>query len=242
MMICTTTTRTQPRHPLWLDIIVRHVKTFLDTLKNILIPQPIRAGGAPESVRSAVGSRACALVLDASGSMMDTDWKPSRLGAARDAAKAFARRLSDEEPDALVAVVAYGCLAKTVCHLTPARELSKVHSAIDQVDIMGSTNMKAGMKKALRLLNRYRGRTCQVVLLSDGHNTGGSPRNVGGELKEFAVVECVGIGGSPDDVDETLLKALASAGPDRTPRYRWIGDKERLVRHFHNLAGRITRA
>ena len=114
--------------------------------------------------------------------------------------------------------------------------------AIDQVDIMGSTNMKAGMKKALRLLNRYRGRTCQVVLLSDGHNTGGSPRNVGGELKEFAVVECVGIGGSPDDVDETLLKALASAGPDRTPRYRWIGDKERLVRHFHNLAGRITRA
>jgi len=174
--------------------------------------------------------------------MMDTDWKPSRLGAARDAAKAFAGRLSDEEPDALVAVVAYGCSARTVCNLTPARELSNIHCAIDQIDIMGSTNMRAGVKKALRLLGRHRCRMCQVVLLSDGHNTGGSPRNVAGELREFAVIECVGIGGRPDDVDETLLKALASAGSDGTPRYRWIGDKERLVRHFHNLAGRITRA
>jgi len=242
MMICTTTTWTQPWQLRWPDVTARHIKGFLDTLKNILDPQSARAGGTPGPVQIAEGSRACVLVLDASGSMTDTDWKPSRLDAAMDAAKAFARRLSNDEPDALVAVVAYGCSAKTVCRLTRARELSKIHSTIDQIDVMGSTNMKAGMKQALRLLGRYRGRMCQVVMLSDGHNTGGSPRKVAGELKEFAVVECVGIGGRPDDVDEALLKALASAGSDGEPRYRWIGDKERLVRHFHNLAGRITRA
>ena len=174
--------------------------------------------------------------------MTDTDWKPSRLDAAMDAAKAFAGRLANDEPDASVAVVAYGCSARTICQPTRARDLSRIRHAIDQIDVMGSTNMKAGMKEAQRLLGRDRDRTCQVVLLSDGHNTGGSPRNGANELKTFTTVECVGIGGRPTDVDEALLKGLASVGPNGEPRYRWIGDKERLVRHFHDLAGRITRS
>ena len=52
---------------------------------------------------------------------------------------------------------------------------------------------------------------------------------------------CVGIGGKPTDVNEKLLKSIASKYPDSSPRYRWIGDKKGLVQHFHQLAGRITR-
>jgi len=243
MITCTTTTRTQPlRKRRWTSIIARWIKGFLGFLRDLLEPQTGRVADTRTPTRIAEGPRACALVLDASGSMMDTDWKPSRLDAARDAAKAFAGRLANDEPDASVAVVAYGSSAKTVRRPTRAEDLSRIHGAIDQIDVMGSTNIRAGMKKALRLLGRDRRRRCQVVLLSDGHNTDGSPRRVAEELKKFAVVECVGIGGRPADVDEALLKALASVGPDGEPRYRWIGDRERLVRHFHHLAGRITRA
>ena len=180
------------------------------------------------------------LVLDASGSMMDDDWKPSRLEGAKVAAKAFVRRLSQEEPEACVAVVGYGDSAKTLCGLTTAKNISELSRWIDQIDCMGCTNMRAGLQEALGLLRGQR-QTCQVVFLTDGHNTERCPLKVAEELKEFSVVECVGMAGSPHDVDEELLRDIASAYPDGTKRYRWIGDKERLVKHFHKLAGRITR-
>lgn len=45
-----------------------------------------------------------------------------------------------------------------------------------------------------------------------------------------------------EEVNEEILKSIASCHPDGTPRYRWIGDKEQLVEHFKQLAGRITRS
>lgn len=84
---------------------------------------------------------------------------------------------------------------------------------------------------------------CQVVLLSDGHhNCGASPRAVAKKIKEKAILECVGIGGRPSDVDTRLMKAIASERPDGTKRYRWIGEREELVKHFTDLAGGISRS
>jgi hypothetical protein len=34
---------------------------------------------------------------------------------------------------------------------------------------------------------------------------------------------------------------LPSQDPDGSERHCWTGDEERLVEHFHQLAGRITR-
>jgi len=65
---------------------------------------------------------------------------------------------------------------------------------------------------------------------------------VSDRLRDIATVECVGIGGTPEEVDEDLLRYIASSYPDGSKRYRWIGDRKRLVEHFHNLAGGITRA
>ena len=217
------------------------LKEFLGLLKDIVSPCPSGPTGPSTHLPAAFdGSRDSALVLDASGSMMSDDWRPSRLEGAKVAAKAFVERLSQEDPEARVAVVGYGDSARTFCGLTTAKNVSKLNRCIDQIDCMGSTNMQAGLQEGLRLLRGQRG-TCQVVLLTDGHNTGRSPRKVAEEMKDFAVVECVGIGGSPREVDEKILKDIASAYPDGTKRYRWIGDTEHLVEHFHKLAGRITR-
>lgn len=186
------------------------------------------------------GPRACILVLDASGSMADRDWRPSRLAAAKEAAKAFCRRLAREEPKARVAIVGYSDNAELLVNLTPAKHLETLIKAIDQIRAFGGTNITAGIAIAVDLLKNGPG---QVIALTDGHhNEGPGPANIAHDLKQLAVLECVGIGGSPSDVDETLLKEIASPYPDGTKRYRWIGDKEQLVRHFHNLAGGITRS
>ena len=214
---------------------------LLGLFKDIVSPSPSVATKPSRHIPAAFdGPRDSVLVLDASGSMMDDDWKPSRLEGAKVAAKAFVKRLSQEEPEARVAVVGYGDSARTFCGLTTAKNVSKLNRWIDQIDEMGSTNMRAGLQEALRLLRGQR-QTCQVVLLTDGHNTERCPLKVAEELKEFSVVECVGMAGSRHGVDEKLLKDIASAYPDGTKRYRWIGDKQHLVEHFHNLAGRITR-
>ena len=182
------------------------------------------------------------LVIDASGSMYATDWPPTRLGAAQQAAKTFVKRLLSEEADARVAVVAYGSDAVLLCDLTPVKSHSKLDQSIDSICDMGCTNITAGLEIAYDLLEHSQ-RNGQVVLLTDGcHNTGPDPKPISDKLRECAIVECIGIGGSPANVDEKLLRYLASRYPDGSKRYRWIGDKQNLVRHFHNLAGRIVRA
>ncbi len=195
-----------------------------------------RQGSTP-----AKGTRDCVLVIDASGSMLGDDWKPSRLDAAKKSAKTFAKRLSQEQPNACIGAVVFGCEARVICRLTAAKEFGKISRQIDQIDAGGSTNMYAGLKAAFKLLKDH-GQVCQVVLLTDGRNTQKNPENLAKKLKEFTTIECVGIGGSPDDVDEALLKKIASSYPDGKKRYRWIGQKEQLIKHFHNLAGAIRRA
>ena len=213
-------------------------KWFFDTSEDEI---PMRISPDRPQKTGVSKGRDCVLVVDASGSMESDDWPPTRLDGAKEASKEFCRRLALEDSDARIAIVAYGCDAETYCPLITARELTRLEQAIDEIDSLGSTNMRAGLKQALYLLSHSQ-RDCQVVFLSDGENTGHSPYPVAAKLREKAVINCVGIGGSPSDVDEGLMKKVASEYPDGSKRYRWIGDRERLVKHFQNLAGRITRS
>ena len=182
------------------------------------------------------------LVLDLSESMLSTDWRPSRLKAAKRAAKAFAEELSNNEPDALIGAVGYGSRAATLCPLTAAREYGTIASAIDAVHTRGTANITDGVRIAEKMLKPGQ-RPAQIVLLSDGHhNEGPGPQRIAEKLKQRAIIECVGIGGRPQDVDEKLLKSIASTRANGTKRYRWIGDEGQLVKQFRKLAGRITRA
>lgn len=81
----------------------------------------------------------------------------------------------------------------------------------------------------------------RIVLLSDGeHNTGPSPVPVASRLKSAGVViDCIGIAGSPDSVDEDLLKEIASRNPDGSIRYCFIGDTGALLKKYQDLARHI---
>jgi Mg-chelatase subunit ChlD len=215
--------------------IIHNCARFLDICKQP-VPQD------HDHIHEKMQYRDSVLVIDGSPSMHDTDWPPSRMAAAQQAAMAFVKRLFSEEPDAMVAIVSYGDYATLLCDLTTVANYHQLKKGINSIEGGSGTNITAGLEIALDLRSKSQ-RTGQVVLLTDGwHNTGSDPKPISDKLREKATIECIGIGGSPADVDEELLKYIASSRPDGSKRYRWIGDKERLVEHFHNLAGRIVRA
>ena len=78
-------------------------------------------------------------------------------------------------------------------------------------------------------------------MLTDGeHNGSESPQPVADRLKNAGVViDCIGIGGTPADVDEQMLKTIASHNPDGTIRYCFIGDQQALIRKYETLARHI---
>jgi Mg-chelatase subunit ChlD len=216
---------------LWQSLITRVVDGIASALDaNAAEKAPIRQG-APVAV----------LLIDASPSMDADDWKPSRLAAAKDAAKSYVNRIAAEQPDARIGIIAYSGQAEIVVDLAPTTATSSIGVAIDRITTSWCTNITAGLAAATQML-RWSSGPCQVVLLSDGfHNHGAKPLSTARKLRAKATVECVGIGGSPADVDAKLLKAISSTRTDGTPRYRWIGEKEQLVKEFEELAGWITK-
>lgn len=185
------------------------------------------------------------LIIDTSGSMFDTDWKPFRLDAAKQASQAYVQQLvkqdlsSRQSPQ--VAVVIYGSSARVMLPFTSVKKHKHINAAISKIDCTGTTNIHAGLEKACGLVTSSRIADTQVVLLTDGENTGQCPKHMAEKLKQRAVLHGVGIGGSPTDVDERLMKQMVSTSPDGKPLYRWIGEGQQLIQHFTQLAGGLRR-
>ncbi|MFW6106527.1 MAG: vWA domain-containing protein [bacterium] len=175
------------------------------------------------------------IVLDASGSMASSDWRPTRLAGAQEAARALVRRLAQRSPDAKVGVVVYSGRATVLCKLTPVRRPSPILAAIRRISTGGSTNIGAGLEAAHSLLQGTSGPS-RIVLLTDGRHTAGpEPTLVAGAIKPRGTIDCIGIG-RRSEVNERMLRMIASQDRGGQPRYRWIGERVQLVRHFQKLA------
>lgn len=81
----------------------------------------------------------------------------------------------------------------------------------------------------------------RIIMLTDGqHNGSVSPLAIASSLKNTGIViDCIGIGGSPNDIDEAILKKIASRNPDGSIRYCFIGDQEALIKKYETLAHHI---
>jgi hypothetical protein len=84
-------------------------------------------------------------------------------------------------------------------------------------------------------------RAKRILILSDGgHNGPTSPLPVARRLKAGEVeIDAIGIGGTKKEVDEDLLKEIASQDEAGKPRYWYIGDRAQLVKKFVSLANRL---
>jgi Ca-activated chloride channel family protein len=178
------------------------------------------------------------LAFDVSGSMAATDMAPSRIAAAKAAARGFVKR---QPATVRVGVVAFSGSGLTTQQ--PTADRARVLAAIDQLTPQGATALARGLQTSLSAIA---GKTVElggsdgsvepqgqdlgfhgsaaVILLSDGENTAGPDPIDVADLASTAGVRVYPIGlGSPEGtvlqidgfqvataLDEPLLRKIAS--------------------------------
>jgi len=163
------------------------------------------------------------LVIDDSGSMAATDYKPTRLEAAKKSAEILINSL---KPKDNVGIVIFESGATTACYLTPFKDkaIEKLR-AIEQRE--GRTALGDGLSLAVDMATSIPNKKKVIILLSDGVNNAGvvTPEEAIEYAKRNKIqVYTVGMGsekpvllgydlfGNPQyaQLDEETLKRIAS--------------------------------
>jgi len=181
-------------------------------------------------------------VADVSGSMGGSDYPPTRLDGGIKVSVEYVDKRIEQSPNDRVAVVSFNSTARIVLPLTPITNKEKIVRVIRKLTAGGGTDIAEGLKAAAEIFeaepqsNRQR----HIITLTDGQ--GGRPLKIAGKLKtEYRVIiNVVGIGGSPSDVNESLLRKVATTDPDGFCHYCFIKDTEALSEHYRQLATGIV--
>ena len=156
-----------PRRPRWR----RHAPMAAVALALALLV--VAAAKPQRTVAVPVERASVMLATDVSGSMTATDIQPSRLVAAKRAA----RRFVDEVPDRLnVGLVAFNSTPRVL--QSPTRDREVVKAAIDSMEPSGGTATGEAIATATSALRRTaapgeRRPPAAILLLSDGKSTSG---------------------------------------------------------------------
>jgi len=178
------------------------------------------------------------IIIDCSISMEIEDYPPNRLEAAINAATEYVNTLTGQNANAKVAVISFSDEAKTIVLPTAINNSRKIIKGIRSIKIDGATNIGNGFKQAAKILSDplVPNNQSQIILLTDGF--GDCPLSIPKKLKQQygTIINVVGIGGSHCDVNESLLRKVATTGPDGTNHYRFIKDARTLKQHYRQLA------
>ena len=219
---------------------------FLKSIQNMTVQ--LAKGIAPETPTFRpvsrlwnsffLASQQIILIVDCSGSMSDSDYPPSRLQAAIEAACEYVRTLDQEGKNAEIGVIAFDTRAQTILPLTALNQVKPILKAIRSITVCGGTDIACGLQSALAIFQQSNTDNSerQIILLTDGH--GGQPLNVANVLKtEYRVtLDVIGIGGSRSAVNECLLKGVATTDANGVNHYRFIDDTRTLKQHYQQLA------
>jgi Ca-activated chloride channel homolog len=155
-----------PRRPGWR----RHAPMLVVLIAIAVL---VLAAAKPQrSIAVPVERASIMLVTDVSGSMQATDVRPTRLEAARAAARRFVRAV----PKGVnVGVMALSSKPRVLA--SPTRDRDAVNAALDQLTPRGGTGTGEAIQAATQILNRAQGvggkrPPAAIVLISDGSSTG----------------------------------------------------------------------
>lgn len=153
------------------------------------------------------------LTLDISGSMLEQDFKPNRIEAAKKVAKEFV----DGRKTDRIGLVVYAGEAYTACPATTDYEILK--KQIDQVscniNIEGGTAIGTGLGTAVTRLRSDSIPSKVVILLTDGSNNAGviSPDEAADLAKAKNVrVYTIGVGSTGSSAQNTGFGILLGQG------------------------------
>jgi hypothetical protein len=184
------------------------------------------------------------IIIDVSISMNDDDYPPTRLCGGIEAAVEYVHARSQRHPYDRIAVASFSNQGRVVLGLTDISRKQRIISAIESLTIESGTDIKAGLEQALCIFNndRQSGRSRRVILLTDGH--GGRPLSTAQRLKTSynTLIDVAGIGGTSEDVNEKLLKKVATTDPDGFNHYYFIKDSKGLKDHYRRLACGLIRS
>jgi len=162
------------------------------------------------------------LVLDTSGSMAGR-----KLVDARNAVLSLFDQIHADDK---VALVSFASRAEVLVPLVQAsRGRRRVREALDRTQAVGSTDIAGALSTAASLLSSGPERTQRIVLVTDGRDTSGAPRNSASRLAlrqadRGVTVSALGIGA---DYDDAYLGDLADAGRGN---YAFVSDTPALAR------------
>lgn len=203
------------------------------------------AGGSVKlstaSVRTAasVVAETIFFILDRSGSMSGPCGRTNRLEAEKEATIAMLISRYQLGADDQLSVIAFDHEARLVLpFMSCAANRRKIGCAIRSIVLGGGTNFNPPLvlaKKTLPAVGR-----AHIVMLSDGH--GGDATETAKALKKKgAIIETIGVGHRPSDVDESTLKRIASV-LDGKVLYRFLSDADEMTRYFrHDIANRLVK-
>ncbi|MCA9442995.1 MAG: VWA domain-containing protein [Candidatus Omnitrophica bacterium] len=179
--------------------------------------------------------------------MAAMDYPPTRIGAGRNAIEKYKELRQQVSPNDCLGLITFESRPRVVCPLAWLSDPSQAvffSRSLTTIQPHGGTRLDRAFDLATECLLiqicglclAQEGRV-RVHVLTDGHS-GGNPEKAAHELKENGVViDITGIGGAPEEVNESLLKRCASIEDGRL-LYRFIGDGDSnaLAKHFGRLA------
>lgn len=193
---------------------------------------------SPPTVPSRPLPRDTIKVFDVSGSMGSPDYPPTRLDGGIHAAIEYVDARVEQCPDDRIAVISFNDTAHVVLPLTPISHRETIFRAIRCLTAGGGTDIAEGLRVVVELFDNepQSDRQRHVNLLTDGQ--GGKPLRIASRLKEKygVVIDVVRIGGSTSDVNESLIRKVATTDPDGFCHYHYIKDTETLSEHYRQLA------
>lgn len=183
------------------------------------------------------------LTIDVSFSMRADDIQPSRLGAAKSAAKIFVHEL----PKTMwVGLVSFA--EEAVLEAPLSRNRDTLIMQIDGLEVRDSTAIGNALMKSLEVLSEKKIKSsATVVLLSDGRNRMGiTPKEAATKAKKLGVVvHTIGVGTNDPfasnalpgaDFDEAELKGIAEVTGGQ---YYAVKSAEELKNVYRNLGRKV---
>lgn len=180
-------------------------------------------------------------VIDKSGSMAAPyNGQYTKIEAAIRANTTMVVTKAQIDDQDQIGIVAFESSAFPILPLSPiASRKRQIIEALRSLTCDDGTDINEGLKAARNMFDWSRNDVVRrIVLLTDGH--GGDPLRTVGDLKSRGVViDVIGVGADPSNVDEKLLKKVAST-VDGELRYRFIKDQQTLVKHYTHIAGKTA--
>lgn len=189
------------------------------------------------------------LALDKSGSMEDEGFQTgrSKKDLLLDAVNLFLVRKRQYRPTDMVSVTSFDHVATVWCE--PVNICAGFESLVQGLNRAmspphGGTDMSRAFAAAQVMLERYgflepaSPFVCRTIVLSDGHSSHSRQAADAAQNLQLhgVIIESLGLGRSPADVDESLLRECATTDADGFDHYRFLGDSESLLSTFAEVA------